>query len=76
MCSSDLFLINKEFSMPRICEVCGKGVLFGHKVSHANNKSQKVSRPNLQRVIVVEKGTHRRKLVCTRCLRSHAISKG
>ena len=62
--------------MPRVCKVCGKGVLFGHNVSHANNKSRKISHPNLQKVMVVENGTHRRKMVCTRCLRSNAISKG
>ena len=34
--------------MSRRCELTGKGVLVGHHVSHANNKTKRVYRPNLQ----------------------------
>ena len=34
--------------MPRRCELTGKGQLVGHNVSHANNKTKRVYRPNLQ----------------------------
>jgi large subunit ribosomal protein L28 len=33
--------------MSRRCELTGKGVLAGHLVSHANNKTKRVFRPNL-----------------------------
>jgi len=36
--------------MSRRCELTGKGVLVGHHVSHANNKTKRVFRPNLQPV--------------------------
>jgi large subunit ribosomal protein L28 len=36
--------------MSRRCELTGKGVLVGHNVSHANNKTKRVYRPNLQTV--------------------------
>ena len=36
--------------MARRCELTGKGVLVGHHVSHANNKTKRVFRPNLQEV--------------------------
>jgi large subunit ribosomal protein L28 len=36
--------------MSRRCELTGKGVLTGHNVSHANNKTKRVFRPNLQPV--------------------------
>ena len=36
--------------MSRRCELTGKGVLVGHHVSHANNKTKRVYRPNLQHV--------------------------
>ena len=36
--------------MARRCELTGKGVMSGHLVSHANNKSKRVFRPNLQTV--------------------------
>ena len=36
--------------MSRRCELTGKGVLSGHNVSHANNKTKRVFRPNIQTV--------------------------
>jgi large subunit ribosomal protein L28 len=36
--------------MARRCELTGKDVLAGHNVSHANNKTKRVFRPNLQMV--------------------------
>lgn len=34
--------------MSRRCELTGKTLLVGHNVSHANNKTKRVFRPNLQ----------------------------
>jgi large subunit ribosomal protein L28 len=34
--------------MSRRCELTGKGLLVGHNVSHANNKTKRIYRPNLQ----------------------------
>jgi large subunit ribosomal protein L28 len=36
--------------MARRCELTGKGVLSGHNVSHANNKTKRKFRPNLAEV--------------------------
>jgi len=36
--------------MSRRCELTGKGVLTGNRVSHANNKSRRRYLPNLQQV--------------------------
>lgn len=36
--------------MSRVCQVTGKKNMFGHNVSHANNKTKRVFRPNLQTV--------------------------
>lgn len=36
--------------MARRCELTGKGTMVGHNVSHANNKTKRVYRPNLQQV--------------------------
>ncbi len=35
--------------MARVCQITGKKGLSGHRVSHANNKSNHVQRPNLQK---------------------------
>jgi large subunit ribosomal protein L28 len=36
--------------MARRCEVTGKGVQYGHNVSHANNKTKRRFLPNLRNV--------------------------
>jgi large subunit ribosomal protein L28 len=61
--------------MARTCEVCGKGPSTGNRVSHANNKSKRLWRPNLQSVRANMKGTVRHILVCTRCIRSGKVLK-
>ena len=57
------------------CVVCGKQRMSGHHVSHANNKTKRVFRPNLQTVRALLNGTAQRIRVCTRCLRSGLIQK-
>jgi len=62
--------------MARACDICGKQRSVGSNVSHANNKSKRLWRPNLQRVHAqVGSGGRRRLLVCTRCLRSSRVRK-
>jgi large subunit ribosomal protein L28 len=61
--------------MARVCEICGKGPVFGHNVSHANNKTRKISLPNLHKVKAVKEGRTARMRICTRCLRSGRITK-
>ncbi len=39
--------------MSRVCELTGKTVLYGNNVSHANNKSRRVFRPNLNNVSLI-----------------------
>ncbi len=61
--------------MARICEICGKGRSIGHNVSHANNKTKRVWRPNLQRVKANFDGRVKRALVCTDCIHSGRVQK-
>jgi large subunit ribosomal protein L28 len=42
------------------CFHCDKGVAFGNNVSHANNKTRRVWKPNLQVVRTLLKGRARR----------------
>ncbi len=50
------------------CYACGSHTQFGNNVSHANNKTRRTWKPNLQvaRVVVNEKTLKVK--VCTRCL--------
>jgi large subunit ribosomal protein L28 len=62
--------------MAQVCEVCSKKTAFGHNVSHAHNVTNRIWRPNLQRVrIRTEKGGTKRIRICTRCLRSGKVQK-
>lgn len=57
------------------CSICGKGPNFGHNVSHANNKTKKVWKPNIQRVKAVQGGAVRHLRVCTNCIKSGRVVK-
>ena len=58
------------------CYSCGRGVSFGNNVSHANNKTRRVWKPNLQVVRVVEEGGKIVKVkVCTRCLSAGKVKR-
>lgn len=57
------------------CSVCGKLRMAGQNVSHANNKSKRIFRPNLQEVRARIDGRAQKVVVCTRCLRSGKIEK-
>ena len=61
--------------MGKFCEVCAKGTMSGHNVSHSNRKTNRIWAPNVQRVRVVVDGTAKRLNVCTRCLRSGAVQR-
>ena len=58
------------------CYSCGRGVSFGHNVSHANNKTRRVWKPNLQVVRIVEEAGKIVKVrVCTRCLSAGKVKR-
>lgn len=58
-----------------VCAVCNKKRVVGNNVSHANNKTKRVFRPNLQRMRVQTEHGTKRLYVCSRCLRSGKIKK-
>ena len=57
------------------CEVCGKGVTFGIKVSHSHRRSNRMWKPNIKRVRAIVNGEHKKVYVCTRCLRSGKVER-
>ena len=59
--------------MARRCELCGKGPLVGNNVSHANNKTRRTWKPNLQVARVVIDGKITKVKVCTRCLHAGKV---
>ncbi|MFB0533255.1 MAG: 50S ribosomal protein L28 [Desulfatiglandales bacterium] len=61
--------------MSKVCEICGKGPVSGHNVSHAHNKTKRRWYPNLQTVRIKIRGGTKRMRVCTRCLRTGLAGK-
>jgi large subunit ribosomal protein L28 len=61
--------------MARVCEVCGRGPQFGHKISHAHNVSKRRWNINLQSVRAFINGATHKMRVCTSCIRSGKIQK-
>ena len=57
------------------CSICGKGVTFGHNVSHSNRKTNRVWKPNIRKVKAVVDGTNKTVNVCSRCLRSGKVNR-
>ncbi|WP_367885423.1 50S ribosomal protein L28 [Pseudogemmatithrix spongiicola] len=58
-----------------ICYVCSKGVAHGNNVSHANNKTRRTWKPNLQVARIVVEGKTVKIKVCTRCLNAGKIQR-
>lgn len=56
--------------MTNRCQLCGKGVSFGHNVSHSNRKTNRRWLPNIQNTLVMVNGSRRRVSACTRCIRT------
>ena len=61
--------------MAKVCEICNKGRMAGNNVSHAHNKTKTKWEVNLQSVKAVVNGSVKRMKVCTRCIRSGAVTK-
>lgn len=57
------------------CDICGKGVQFGHNVSHSNRKTNRIWKPNIKNVKCKVNGATKRMHVCTRCLRSGKVER-
>jgi len=52
------------------CAHCGKTTTFGHNRSFSMRATNRVFRPNLQQVTVLEKGRKVKKVLCAKCIRT------
>lgn len=51
------------------CANCGKGVMYGHNVSHSKRRTRKIFKPNLHNARISVAGQSVRVKLCTKCLR-------
>lgn len=61
--------------MAKVCEVCGRGPQFGHRISHAHNVTARRWNVNLQTVRAIVKGASKRIRVCTSCIKNGRVQK-
>jgi large subunit ribosomal protein L28 len=61
--------------MSQVCSVCGKHPSAGRNVSHSHRVTNRVIRPNIQRVRALVDGTVKQVNVCTECMKSGKITK-
>ena len=54
------------------CERCGKTPGFGHNVSHAKNRTNRMWMPNIQHKTMMVNGEATKVNICTRCLKTLA----
>lgn len=59
----------KYHSMGMKCMNCGKGIMYGHNVSHAKNRTRKIFKPNLHFARISVGTNMKRVRLCTKCLR-------
>ncbi|MSV28999.1 MAG: 50S ribosomal protein L28 [Bryobacterales bacterium] len=61
--------------MARVCDICGRGPMFGNKISHAHNVTKRRWNINLQSVRALVLGATKRMRVCTSCIRNGKVQK-
>lgn len=51
------------------CANCGKGVMYGHNVSHSKRRTKRLFKPNLHEVRISVGNLKQKMKLCTKCLR-------
>ena len=59
------------------CDMCGKGVLTGNKISiarsHVSRRAKRTWKPNLRTVRIKVNGENKKMHICAKCLRSSKL---
>jgi large subunit ribosomal protein L28 len=63
-------------SMSKVCSVCGKHPSAGRNVSHSHRVTNRIIRPNIQRVTAVVDGSVKQVNVCTKCMKAGKVTRG
>ena len=62
--------------MSKVCSVCGKHPAAGRNVSHSHRVTNRVVRPNIQKVhIVLDGGEVKQVNVCTKCMKAGKVTR-
>ena len=61
--------------MAAVCDVWGKGPVFGNNVSLSHRRTRRRWNPNIQRRRTTVGGTSKRVNVCTSCIKAGKIAR-
>lgn len=62
--------------MSKVCEVCGKHPVAGRNVSHSHRVTNRVFRPNVQKISIMDKeGRVHKANVCTKCMKAGKVTR-
>jgi large subunit ribosomal protein L28 len=61
--------------MSQVCSVCGKAPAAGRNVSHSHRVTNRIIRPNIQRVHALIDGTVKQVNVCTKCMKAGKVTR-
>jgi len=61
--------------MSQVCSVCGKRPTAGRNVSHSHRVTNRVFKPNIQKVKAVVGGRAKKVNVCTKCLKAGKVQR-
>jgi large subunit ribosomal protein L28 len=62
--------------MSQVCSICGKAPSAGRNVSHSHRVTNRIIRPNIQRVHAVVDGSVKQINVCTKCMKAGKVTRG
>lgn len=61
------------------CEICEKAIRTGHRISvtrsQISRRANRMWKPNIKRIKIVQNGTAKTVNICTRCLRSNKVTR-
>ena len=61
--------------MSKVCAICGKKPMAGRSISHSHRVSNRIFRPNVQKVTIKLNGKVQQANVCTKCLKAHKVER-
>jgi large subunit ribosomal protein L28 len=61
--------------MSKVCTVCGKHPSAGRNVSHSHRVTNRIIRPNIQKVTAVVDGAVKQINVCTKCMKAGKVTR-
>jgi large subunit ribosomal protein L28 len=59
--------------MSKVCTVCGKHPSAGRNVSHSHRVTNRIIRPNIQKVTALVDGAVKQINVCTKCMKAGKV---